>query len=295
MATQNQTNLNDDVYSATIPDDIFDTFEEFKEESKEEPKTKSKEKEYVEYSLEESKEDSSNRNRFLAYLFLLIVLIALIFGGGYYFLTQPSGEALLHKAQAVLGFQSEPTTQTKILEPQLEPQREVASEYAKDEEIKRLQEALNQKEKELATLSQSVDGLRLSVREMQDVRNAQSNTMAKLRYTIKPKKQIITECFSMNIGSWEIPQSCLLSIATKVDKELQSDKRVVAFEVQGIVDTNPYRGLSPELKQEGLASFRAWNAIRAINAKIPNATVFEGPSLQQENKRGYSIKAYFVE
>lgn len=99
----------------------------------------------------------------------------------------------------------------------------------------------------------------------------------------------------MGVGTWEIPQSCLLSIATKVDKELQADKRVVAFEVQGIVDTNPYRGLSPELKQEGLASFRAWNAIRAINAKIPNATVFEGPSLQLENKRGYSIKAYFVE
>ena len=71
------------------------------------------------------------------------------------------------------------------------------------------------------------------------------NTMTKLRYSIKPKRQIITECFSMEIGKWEIPQSCLLSIATKVDSELQNDKRVVAFEVQGIVDTNPYRGLSP--------------------------------------------------
>ncbi|MBD5165684.1 MAG: hypothetical protein HDT10_07715 [Helicobacter sp.] len=234
-------------------------------------------------------EDSSNKNRFLAYLFLLIVLIALIFGGGYYFLTQPSGEALLNKVQGLLGFQTKPAREV------VESQTNFASEFAKDEEIKRLQEALYQKEKELATLSQSVDGLTLSVKEMQNARNAQADTMARLRYTIKPKKQIIAECFSMNIGSWEIPQSCLLSIATKVDKELQSDKRVVAFEVQGIVDTNPYRGLSPELKQEGLASFRAWNAIRAINAKIPNATVFEGPSLQQENKRGYSIKAYFVE
>ncbi len=285
MTTRNQTNLSGDVYSATIPDDIFDTFEEFKKE----PKTKPKEKEYVEYSLEESKEDSSNKNRFLAYLFLLIVLIALIFGGGYYFLTQPSGEALLNKVQSLLGFQAQPAREVA------ESQTNFASEFAKDEEIKRLQEALYQKEKELASLAQSVDGLSLSVKEMQDVSNAKTNTMSRLRYTIKPKKQIITECFSMKTGSWEIPQSCLLSIATKVDKELQSDKRVVAFEVQGIVDTNPYRGLSPELKQEGLASFRAWNAIRAINAKIPNATVFEGPSLQQENKRGYSIKAYFVE
>lgn len=221
------------------------------------------------------------------------MLIALIFGGGYYFLTQPSGEALLNKVQSLLGFQAKPSP-IQAIESQIDFLEQVA-QTAKDDEIKRLQEALYQKEKELASLAQSVDGLSLSVKEMQNTRNVESNTTARLRYTIKPKRQIITECFSMNIGAWEIPQSCLLSIATKVDKELQADKRVVAFEVQGIVDTNPYRGLSPELKQEGLASFRAWNAIRAINDKIPNAVVFEGPSLQLENKRGYSIKAYFVE
>ncbi|WP_300692353.1 MULTISPECIES: hypothetical protein [Helicobacter] len=289
-ATQKEPNSNEDVFSTAIPDNIFDSFEEFKGEPQEKQSAKPKEKAYVEYSLEDSQEDS-NKGRFLAYLFLLIVLVGLIFGGGYYFLTQPSGEALLSKAQEILGFQTQPNLQNGIVE----SQREAISEFAKEEEIKRLQEALYQKEKELATLSQSVDSLSLSVKEMQNANSANSNTMARLRYTIKPKKQIITECFSMGVGTWEIPQSCLLSIATKVDKELQADKRVVAFEVQGIVDTNPYRGLSPELKQEGLASFRAWNAIRAINAKIPNATVFEGPSLQLENKRGYSIKAYFVE
>ncbi|TLD87048.1 hypothetical protein LS69_005030 [Helicobacter sp. MIT 05-5294] len=246
----------------------------------------------MEYSLGDI-EESSSKGRFLAYLFLLIVLVALIFGGGYYFLTQPSGEALLNKVQNLLGFQTKPT-QAPIIESQGDFTTQ-AVQTAKDEEIARLQEALYQKEKELASLAQSVDGLSLSVKEMQNARSVESSTTTRLRYTIKPKKQIITECFSMNIGSWEIPQSCLLSIATKVDKELQADKRVVAFEVQGIVDTNPYRGLSPELKQEGLASFRAWNAIRAINDKLPNAVVFEGPSLQLENKRGYSIKAYFVE
>lgn len=281
--SENNTQKNPDEksLSATIPDNIFDTFEEFKEE----PKTKPKE---IEYSLEESKEDSSGKGRFFAYLFLLFVLIALIFGGGYYFLTLPSGQSLLHKAQATLGFQTEPARG-------MESQMDLTSEFAKDEEIKRLQEALYQKERELANLAQSVDGLSLSVKEMQDARSAEINTMTRLRYTIKPKKQIITECFSMNVGEWQIPQGCMLSIATKVDKELQEDKRVVAFEVQGIVDTRPYGGLSPELKQEGLASFRAWNAIRAINAKLPNATVFEGPSLQLEDKRGYRIKAYFVE
>lgn len=284
MSDNTQKNPKLESLSATIPDNIFDTFEEFKEE----PKTKSKSKGTIEYSLEDTKEYSESKGHFFVYLFLLFVLIALIFGGGYYFLTSPSGQSLLHKAQVALGFQ---TKATEAVQSRLD----LTSEFAKDEEIKRLQEALYQKEKELASLAQSVDGLSLSVKEMQNARGAEANTMAKLRYTIKPKKQIIAECFSMNVGQWQIPQSCMLSIATKVDKELQEDKRVVAFEVQGIVDTRPYRGLSSELKQEGLASFRAWNAIRAINAKIPNATVFEGPSLQLENKRGYSIKAYFVE
>lgn len=237
-------------------------------------------KKEMEYSLDES--TTNNKSVFWAYLFLLIVLILLIIGGGYYFLHQPSGQALLHKANNTLGFQSN-TTESQIK----------SKQDAKDDEIKRLQEALYQKNRELEHLAQSVEGLNVSVQEMQE-KKAQ-NTMTKLRYSIKPKRQIITECFSMEIGKWEIPQSCLLSIATKVDSELQNDKHVVAFEVQGIVDTNPYRGLSPELKQEGLASFRAWEAIRSITSKIPNAVVFEGPSLQLENKRGYSIKAYFVE
>ena len=243
--------------------------------------TPQKQKE-LDYSLDDG--TPSDKSAFWAYLFLLVVLILLILGGGYYFLHQPSGQALLHKTQNTLGIQQ--TTMES-------PQTQYTSEDAKDDEIKRLQEALYQKNRELEHLAQSVEGLNVSVQEMQE-KKAQ-NTMTKLRYSIKPKRQIITECFSMEIGKWEIPQSCLLSIATKVDSELQNDKRVVAFEVQGIVDTNPYRGLSPELKQEGLASFRAWEAIRSITSKIPNAVVFEGPSLQLENKRGYSIKAYFVE
>ncbi|MBX7490822.1 hypothetical protein K4G58_04415 [Helicobacter sp. Faydin-H64] len=210
-------------------------------------------------------------------------------GGGYYFLNQPSGQALLSKAQNSLGIAQESTLDYKDSDSVVDFSN---ATYAKDDEIRRLQNALYQKERELENLAHSLEGLNASVKEIQ---NSQQNTMQKLRYTLKPKQQIIAECFSMEIGKWDIPKSCLLSIATKVDKELQNDKRVVAFEVQGIVDTNPYRGLSPELKQEGLASFRAWNAIRSINAKIPNATIFEGPSIQLANKRGYSIKAYFVD
>lgn len=214
-------------------------------------------------------------------LLILVVIILAIFGLVYYVLNQPYGKNILVNIQNTFGTQqSANVTTTPTL-----------SMDAKDEEIKRLQEALRQKEQDLLKLSASVKGLGDSVEQMKKDQNTIANN---LRYSIKPKKQIIAECYSMEIGRWDIPKGCLLSIATKVGNELESDNRVVAFEVQGIVDTKPYAGSSPELKQEGLASFRAREAIREINKKLPNATAFEGPSIQVENKRGYSIKAYFV-
>lgn len=218
-------------------------------------------------------DEETKKSHFWLFLSILIILIIVIFGVGYYFLNHKNSQSAIQSLQNTLGITQETTS----------------TEYAKEEEIRRLQEALMQKEKELLNLAQSVEGLNISVQEIQ-----QTNT-TNLRYTIKPKKQIIAECFSMQIGKWDIPQGCLLSLATKIGNELEKDKKVVAFEIQGIVDNNPYKGLSPELKQEGLASFRAWNAIREINKKIPNATAFEGPSLQLKDKRGYRIKAYFVE
>ena len=116
-----------------------------------------------------------------------------------------------------------------------------------------------------------------------------------LSYMIHPKEAIITECRTMEVGKWAIPENCAISVAANVHKELEADKRVVVFEVQGIVDSSPYGGLSPELKQEGLASFRAREAIRAIAKKLPDAVAFEGPSLQEASHRGYRIKAYYVE
>lgn len=166
------------------------------------------------------------------------------------------------------------------------------AEIAKDDEIRRLQEALAQKEEQISQLAKTMDGLDSSVEQ---IKNAKNNISSKMRYTIKPKKKIIAECFSMATGRWEIPDGCLLHIATNANKAMELDKKVVAFEVQGIVDTKSYRGLSPELKQEGLASFRALAAIKEIEKKVPNAVAFEGPSIQLPEKRGYTIKAYYVE
>ncbi|MDA3968161.1 hypothetical protein [Helicobacter ibis] len=224
------------------------------------------------------------KKSFIPMLLILTIVVLIIFGAGFYLLKQPLGKELLHDAKIALGF-SQPNANENLNEVvDIE-----VTQIAQDDEITRLKEALAKKEMELAKLSNSINPLN------QQNAQANTNTLTNIRYVIKPKKQIITECFAMEIGKWQIPANCMLSIATNVNKELKDDIRVVAFEVQGVVDTNPYRGLSPELKQEGLASFRAREAIREINKKIPNAVAFEGPSMQLPNKRGYSIKAYFVE
>ncbi|WP_233704038.1 hypothetical protein [Helicobacter mesocricetorum] len=226
----------------------------------------------------EVKFEEEPKSNFGKFLWILIFLIALILAIGFYLSNQPFGQETIVKIQNFFKEEKGGGEQLYVK----------VIEGTKDEEIKRLQFALMQKEQELINLTNSMNG---SI----NVSFERGNTLTDIRYAIKPKNQIIAECFSMDVGKWKIPQGCLLSIATKVSQELEKDKQVVAFEVQGIVDTNPYRGLSPELKQEGLASFRAREAIREIYAKIPNATAFEGPSIQRPNQRGYSIKAYFVE
>ncbi|MCH5322184.1 MAG: hypothetical protein J1E31_01205 [Helicobacter sp.] len=240
---------------------------------------------------EEIKVDFNNEppRGFLRRLFVVILAIIASFGIFLYIVDQPYGEKLISYAQEILGI---PNTNPAKMPLAINPNEDNAVVLAKDEEILRLQQALAQKENELTALSASVNGLSSSVEQMKKDRQTITNNM---RFSIKPKKQIVTECYSMVRGEWKIPQACLLSIATKVNAELANDKRVVAFEVSGIVDSVPYGGLSPELKQEGLASFRAWEAIREINRKIPTATAFEGASIQSPDKRGYSIKAYFVE
>lgn len=215
----------------------------------------------------------SKKSNFLPILLIVILVIVILFCGIFYALTQPFGKEILGKIQGKTGIET------------------TISDMSKDE-VERLKVALKQKEQELIKLSKSVGGLSETMEQIKKDKKAITNNLG---YSIKPKEAVITSCYSMQNGKWKIPQSCLLSIATKVNAELQNDKRVVAFEIQGIVDNKPYAGRSPELKQEGLASFRAWEAIKEIEKKLPNVTAFEGPSLQLPNKRGYTIKAYFVE
>lgn len=122
-----------------------------------------------------------------------------------------------------------------------------------------------------------------------------SNMGKKLSYIIKPKAKVVVECYKSRTGKWQLPQECAKTLINNVQDILKQDKKIVALEVSGVVDEQKYRGLSPELKQEGLASFRAKSVIEYLKKSLPTITTFEGLSIQQKGKRGYFIRAYYVE
>lgn len=120
------------------------------------------------------------------------------------------------------------------------------------------------------------------------------NTITALKYAIVPNNADIFICDTMRNGKWDMPKSCGDSALEAVQKLIDDNNELIAIEVSGIVDSNPYAGPSAELKQEGLASFRAREAMGAIVRAYSNVAVFEGISMQENNKRGFQIKAYYL-
>ena len=92
-----------------------------------------------------------------------------------------------------------------------------------------------------------------------------------------------------------MPNSCSDDVISAIKKLITSNNEVIAIEVSVIVDNNPYAGPSAELKQEGLASFRAREAIGVITRNFSSIAVFEGLSIQSPNKRVFAVKAYYLQ
>lgn len=121
------------------------------------------------------------------------------------------------------------------------------------------------------------------------------NSVSQLKYAIKPLDKNIASCINMKNGKWKMPNSCSDDVISAIKKLITSNNEVIAIEVSGIVDNNPYAGPSAELKQEGLASFRAREAIGVITRNFSSIAVFEGLSIQAPNKRGFEVKAYYLQ
>lgn len=121
-----------------------------------------------------------------------------------------------------------------------------------------------------------------------------TSTVANLKYAIKPNNADIYTCANMRNGRWDMPRKCEEDILSAVQRLIDANNELIAIEISGIVDGNPYAGPSAELKQEGLASFRAREGIIAVMRGYSNVAAFEGPSLQVRGKRGFQVKAYYL-
>lgn len=122
-----------------------------------------------------------------------------------------------------------------------------------------------------------------------------ASSVSSLKYTIKPNNMDIFSCVNMRNGKWAMPKKCSSDIVNAVQRLIDNNAELIALEVSGIVDNNPYAGPSAELKQEGLASFRAREAIITIMRSFSNVAAFEGPSMQMPDKRGFQVKAYYLQ
>lgn len=127
----------------------------------------------------------------------------------------------------------------------------------------------------------------------QNVENAPA--ISQLKYAIKPLDKNIASCNTMINGRWNVPDSCRDDVLSAIKKLVSANSDIIAIEVSGIVDNSPYSGPSAELKQEGLASFRAREAIGIITREFSSVAVFEGLSIQAPNKRGFEVKAYYLQ
>lgn len=137
--------------------------------------------------------------------------------------------------------------------------------------------------------------IKLLKAQKESLQKQQDNAPMKLRYSIKPKDKIVAHCVNMKIGRYTMPKNCSESLQNGIKEIIKQDNTIVAFEISGIVDTRPYAGLSPELKQEGLASFRAKEAIMIATHQMPSVAAFEGLSQQRANQRGFVVRAFYVE
>lgn len=103
----------------------------------------------------------------------------------------------------------------------------------------------------------------------------------------KPKKVHLFSCLEFAVGSYRADERC--ENVAKSAKKMGYD----LYEIRGVVDNKPYAGLSPELKQEGLAGFRAKEGARLLEKELSNDSIlFQGFSTQKTQKRGFEVYGY---
>jgi len=113
--------------------------------------------------------------------------------------------------------------------------------------------------------------------------------VTQVRELKKPKKELVFTCYSFETGSFEGDERC-----EELSKALNN--KYDLFEVRGVVDEQPYAGPSAELKQEGLASYRAREGAKMVEGKAgSDSIILQGFGVQERAKRGFEVYGYKYE
>lgn len=148
--------------------------------------------------------------------------------------------------------------------------------------VKKLQDKIKTQEITIKDLKATVDSLKKNMKM----------DLAKLK---KPVSKFVAECYGMEVGTWNVDQECIRKAQKTIKRMAKKYSGIIAWEVLPVVDSRPYKGLSPELKQEGLASFRAQAGIKLIHDTLKKEVIaFKGMTIKEEVKRGFIIKVHYL-
>lgn len=151
-----------------------------------------------------------------------------------------------------------------------------------------------------------VAGLRKTIREneqtitdlktaLESAHQKHSSMQSRLASLSRPESEFVVECGDMRVGKWTLSDACKKKTADALKSIARKHPNRIVWEVIPIVDETPYRGMSPELKQEGLGAFRARSAIATLEKTLgKNETTFKGLTLYDSQKRGFRLVLHYL-
>lgn len=228
---------------------------------------------------------------FLLGFFSVLILVGALGGAGYYYFIKQKKSSSQESVKPIVKENVKPAQKKP------ESKEAMASQsLAKASKTEGISEPTS---KEIDELIRQIgiknNQIKVLQEENANLKKQANSIVEKLNYVIKPSNKLVVECYSAPNGKWNIPRECGKVLVANIQNLLKEDKKIVALEVSGVVDNRKYGGLSPELKQEGLASFRAKNVIEYLRKNLPNIATFEGLSVQKADKRGFFIRAYYIQ
>ena len=125
------------------------------------------------------------------------------------------------------------------------------------------------------------------------------------RATLLPKRLIVEEkekeksqsfleksqfsCLEFQTGNWNLPLACKKKLIHFIKKSSEAKSEI--YFITGVIDSDPYKGLSIELKQTGLAMYRAKEIVKFLyEYKDSSIKIYYKEEKMMQNGRGFILE-----